>query len=80
MNKREFAKFKKWTDTLTDEEIKKVYYDIMFQTLGSQAEIMFERGYDESDILERDKYEMWLSRQCDMLEVICLERNIALWK
>ena len=27
MNKIEFAKLKKWTDTLTDEELKKEYYD-----------------------------------------------------
>lgn len=27
MNKREYAKLKKWTDTLTDEQLKKEYYD-----------------------------------------------------
>lgn len=30
MNKREYAKLKKWTDTLTDEELKKEYYDAVF--------------------------------------------------
>lgn len=80
MNKREFAKLKKWTDTLTDEELKKEYYDTTFKTLGSQAEGMYERGYDEVDIRESEKYERWLSRQSDMLEVICRERKIILWE
>lgn len=80
MNKREYAKLKKWTDTLTDEELKKEYYDAVFDTLGSQAEEMYERGYDIVDILEREKYEKWLSRQSDMLEKICQERGIKLWE
>lgn len=79
MNKREFAKLKKWTDTLTDEQLKKEYYDTMFRTLGSQAEEMWERGYDEADIREMEKYERWLSRQSDMIETICHERGIKLW-
>lgn len=52
----------------------------MFDTLGSQAEEMYERGYDEADILEREKYERWLSRQSSMLEMICSERRIKLWE
>lgn len=79
MNKREFAKLKKWTDALTDEQLEKEYYDSAFETLGSQAEEMWERGYDEADIREREEYEKWLSRQCDMLEAICYERGIKLW-
>ena len=27
MNKGEYAKLKKWADTLTDEQLKKEYYD-----------------------------------------------------
>lgn len=80
MNKRELAKLKKWTDTLTDEELKKEYYDAEFDTLGSQAEEMYERGYDIADILEREKYERWLSTRSDMLENICSERGIELWE
>ena len=80
MNKREYAKLKKWTDTLTDEQLKKEYYDAMYDSLGSQAEEMYERGYDEVDILEREKYEKWLSRQSNMLEMICSERGIKLWE
>ena len=80
MNKRELAKLKKWTDTLTDEELKKEYYDAVFDTLGSQAEEMYERGYDEADIREREEYERWLSRRSAMLEEICSERGIKLWE
>lgn len=80
MNKREYAKLKKWTDTLTDEQLKKEYYDAVFETLGSQTEEMYERGYDISDIIEREKYERWLSRQSDMLEDLCRERSIKLWE
>ena len=80
MNKREFAKLKKWTNTLTDEQLEKEYYDAVFNTLGSQAEEMYECGYDIADILEREKFERWLSRQSDMLEAICSERGIKLWE
>lgn len=80
MNKREYAKLKKWADTLTDEQLKKEYYDAVFDTLGSQAEEMYERGYDIADIREREKHERWLSRQSAMLEMICSERRIALWE
>jgi len=50
------------------------------RTLGSQTEEMYERGYDISDIIEREKYERWLSRQSDMLEDLCRERSIKLWE
>ena len=52
----------------------------MFDALGSQTEEMYERGYDIADILEREKYERWLSIQSDMLEMICSERGIELWE
>ena len=79
MNKREFAKLKKWTNTLTDEQLYEEYYKAMFKTLGSQSEEMYDRGYDEADIREREKYERWMSRQSDMLEDICRERGIKLF-
>ena len=52
----------------------------MFDTLGSQTEEMYERGYDEADIREREKYERWLSRRSDMLEMICSKKGIELWE
>lgn len=80
MNQRELKKLKKWTDTLTNEQLEKEYYDAVYQTLGSQAEEMYERGYDIADIIEREKYEKDLGRQVDMLEYICTERGIRLWE
>ena len=80
MNKRGLAKLKKWTDTLTDEQLKKEHYDALYDSLGSQAEEMYERGYDIADILEREKHERWLSRRSAMLERICSERGIELWE
>ena len=40
MTKSEKNKIIKWTNTLTDEELEKEYYDTVFDTLGSQAEEM----------------------------------------
>ena len=65
---------------MTDEQLKKEYYDSVFDTLGNQTEEMYERGYDIADILERVKYERWLSRRNDMLKNICSERGIKLWE
>lgn len=42
MNKRELAKLKKWTDTLTDEELKKEYYDVVAYRC---ATALYEAGY-----------------------------------
>ena len=80
MNKREFAKLKKQTDALTDEQLEKEYYDAAFETLGSQAEEMYELGYDEADIREREEHERWLSRRSDILASICWDRGIKLWE
>ena len=80
MNKREYAKLKKWTDTLSDEQLKKEYYDALYDSLGSQTEEMYERGYDIVDIIEREKHERWLSRRSTMLEKICSERELSYGK
>ncbi len=79
MNKREYAKLKKWTDTLTDEQLKKEYFDALYDSLGSQTEEMYELGYDRVDIIEREKYERGCRRKRVMLEKICSERGIKLW-
>ena len=80
MNKRELAKLRKRTDTLTDGELKEEYYKSMFDCLGSQCDEMYERGYPIEDIQERAKFERYLSRQEEMLSVICSERKIKLWE
>ena len=79
MTKSEKNKIIKWTNTLTDEELEKEYYDAVFDTLGSQAEAMYEQGWDMQDVIERNEYEKWLDQKCDLLERLCCERGIELW-
>lgn len=79
MTKSEKNKIIKWANTLTDEELEKEYYHAVMDTLGSEAEEMYERGYDIQDIIEREKYEDWLDQKCDLLEKLCYERGIELW-
>ena len=80
MNKLEKNKIIEWANTLTNEELEKEYYDGVFDCLGSEAELMYERGWDEGDIREREKYEKWLGQKSDILEQLCIERGIKLWE
>ena len=80
MTKSERNQIIKWVDTLTDEELEVEYYDAVFDCLGSQAEEMYERGWDMVDIREREKYEKWLGEKSDLLEKLCEERGIKLWE
>ena len=79
MTKSERNRIIKWASTLTDEELEKEYYDAAFDTLGSQAEEMYERGWDMQDIIEREKYEKYLCQKADLLEDLCYKRGIKLW-
>lgn len=54
-------------------------YDSIDACLGSQAEIMEDRGWDPVDIKERRQYEKFLSEKSDLLGFICGERGIKLW-
>ena len=80
MTKSEKNDIIKWANTLTDEELEKEYYDAVFDTLGSQAEEMCERGWDMQDVIEREKFEKWLMQKADLLEQLCYERGIKLWE
>jgi hypothetical protein len=80
MTKAEKNQIIKWVNTLTNEELEKEYYDAAWNTLGSEAEEMYERGWEMQDILEREKYEKWLGEKCDLLEKLCEERGIKLWE
>lgn len=80
MTKSERNQIIKWANTLTNEELEQEYYDTAWDTLGSEAEEMYERGWDMADILEREKYEKWLGEKCDVLEALCYERGIKLWE
>lgn len=80
MTRAERAKLKKWAQSLSDEELGQEYYKAVFDSLGSEAEEMYERGYDMADILEREKYEQYLGVKADILERLCVKRGIPLWK
>lgn len=80
MTKKERNQIVKWANSLTNEELEKEYYDAVFDSLGSEAEEMYERGYDMVDIIEREKFEKWLGQKSDLLEQLCEERGIKLWE
>lgn len=80
MTKSERSQIIKWANSLSNEELKKAYYDTVLYTLGSEAEEMYERGWDMQDVLEREKYEKWLCEKSDILENICYGRGIKLWE
>ena len=80
MTKSEKNRIIKWANALTDKELEKEYYNAAFDTLGSQAEEMYERGWDRQDVVEREKYEKWLGQKADLLEQLCYERGIKLWE
>lgn len=79
MTKSEKNSIIKWAKTLTDDELEKEYYRASLDTLGSQAEAMYEQGWDMQDIIEREKYEKWLGQKADLLAMLCYERGIKLW-
>ena len=79
MTKSEKNEIIKWVNTLTDEELEETYYDAVFESLGSQAEEMYEQGWDMQDIIEREEYEKHLGQIADLLESICYGRDIKLW-
>lgn len=64
----------------SDEKLESEYYKSVHDCLGSQAEVMEERGYDARDVRERRKTEDGLCEYSDLLELICNARGIELWR
>jgi len=64
---------------LSDKELEKKAYDAIYGCLGSQCDDMYELGYDMADILERQKYEKYLSEKADVFEMCCNSRGITLF-
>lgn len=71
--------YEKWANKLSNDELEVEYYAAVFESLGSETEDMYERGYDMVDIRERDKYEQDLVKKANILEKICVQRGIKLW-
>ena len=80
MKKSEKDAIIKWANSLTNEELEKEYYDAVFSSLGSDAERMYELGYDIRDIEERRKHEKFLCQKSQLLEELCEKRGIKLWQ
>lgn len=80
MKKSERNSIAKWAESMTDRELEKEYYDSVYNSLGSQAEKMYELGYDMVDIVEREKHEKYLCQRIDILESLCEKRGIKLWQ
>ena len=80
MTKKERNEIIKFAEELTNEELEKEYYNAVYSSLGSQCEDMYELGYDIADIAERKKYEKYLGQRADLLECLCEQRGIKLWK
>lgn len=79
MTKSEKNEIIKWSNTVSNEELERTYYDTVSNTLGTQIDDMYELGYDMTDILEREKYEKYMSQKADLLEMLCYKRDIKLW-
>lgn len=80
MMKSERNKIIQWANTLTNEELEKEYYDGVFDCLGSDAELMYEQGWDMVDIREQEKLEKYQMEKSHILEQLCEERGIKLWQ
>nr|UWH96884.1 MAG: hypothetical protein [Bacteriophage sp.] len=80
MTKKERNEIIKWAEQLTDEELEKEYYEAAFESLGTLTDEMYERGYDEADIREREELEQSYRDKSDILEMLCLGRGIKLWE
>lgn len=80
MKKQEKNAILEWAKGLSNEELEKEYYDLVYNSLGSEAEEMYERGYDMADIREQEELEKYLHEKVGILEMLCEERGIKLWE
>ncbi len=79
MTRKERNNIINWANTLSDDDLKKQYYDCADGCLGTLTDKMYELGYDMSDIVERQEYEEFMRQKADLLCMLCEERNIELW-
>ena len=80
MTRAEKRDFRKWANGLSNKELEDHYYAFVLESLGSQAEEMYERGFDMADVLAQEKYERDLCVRANILEEICGQRGIKLWE
>lgn len=80
MTTKERNELIKYCKSLPDKTLENEYYSYVFESLGSQAEIMEDMCYDERDIEERRKYEDYVTEASHIFETECISRHIKLWK
>ena len=81
LRKSEVNRIIKENSALSNEELLKKYFDIVYNdVLGSQAERMEEAGWNESDVKERREYEHYMNCYTDILEEMLQVRGIDPWK
>ena len=81
LRKSEINRIIKENSVLSNDELLKKYFDILFNdVLGSQAERMEESGWEESDVRERREYENYMDCYTDILAGMLQERGIDPWK
>lgn len=80
MTRAERNKIIKWANIINDEQLEAEYYRLLWLSLGSQVEAMYDAGYDIQDIVEQEKYETYISQVSELLRMLCCERNIKLWE
>lgn len=80
MTKAEKKAIKEWASKLSNDELEREYYDAVLDTLGSEAEEMYERGWDMADVLEREKHERDFVVKANILGQLCEDRGITLWE
>lgn len=79
MTKSEKNEIIKWSNSVTNEELERAYYNTVYDSLGTQTDDMYELGYDITDIMEREKFEKYISQKAEVLEMLCVKRDIKLW-
>ena len=81
LRKSEVNRIIKENAALSNEDLLNKYFDIVYHdVIGSQAEQMYEAGWNESDIKERREYEHYMGCYADVLEEMLQERGIDPWK
>lgn len=80
MKASEKKAIEQWAARLSDAQLEQAYYDAAYDTLGSRAEEMYDRGYDMADIREQEALEKYQDEKADLLGEICEARGIRLWE
>lgn len=69
----------KRVNDLSNDELADLYYNSLYDCLGSEVDRMVELDYDSRDIEERRQFEKFLNEKCSLIHSICIERGIVLF-